>query len=122
MELAQLSKKMMTVVCISLLLLVAGSAAYYRSSAFLPFALGAALGAGASALKIKLLQNAVEKAVNMEKDRAESHLRLQHLLRFLLTGVVLLCAALVPFISLWGAAAGVLTQQIATYSARFFMR
>jgi len=103
------------IMVISLLLLIAGSALYYRSFAFFPFALGAVLGVGAGILKVWLLDRTVEKIIHMEKEKAGNYAHLQYFIRFLLTGLALLLAALVPFLSIWGTAAGICTLQIATF-------
>ena len=118
MRLSDIAKRMIKVICIFLLLLIAASAAYYRSIAFLPFAAGASLGVALNVLKVILLDRAVSKAVRMEKERAGNYIRIQHFLRFLLTGGVLVAAALLPFISIWGAAAGICTLQIALFFAK----
>jgi len=120
MRLSDIAKRMMAVMGAMLLLLIAASAVYYRSMAFLPFALGALLGVALNALKVRMLDRAVGKAVDMDGARAGGYIRGQHFLRFLLTGLVFVLAALVPFISLWGAAAGVLTLQVALFFLKRF--
>ena len=121
-NLSDMAKRMMLVVCALLPVLIAGSAIYYRSLSFLPFALGAVMGTALGAAKIVMLDRMVSKVVGMEPARAGNYVRVQQLLRLLLTGIVLVIAALVPFISLWGAAAGVLTYQIAVYSLKWFQK
>ena len=117
---SDIAKRMMLVVGALWLALVAASAAYYRSMDCLPFALGSLLGVALNVLKIVMLDRAVRRAVQMEEASAGGYVRMQHFLRFLLTGVVFLAAALVPFLSLWGAAAGVLTLQVALFFAKRF--
>ena len=112
---SDIAKRMMTVIGALLLLLVAASAVYYRSLAFLPFAFGALLGVALNVGKIIMLDRTVGKAVRMEQKDAGNYVRLQHFLRFALTGLVFLAAALIPFISIWGAAAGVCTLQVALF-------
>ena len=118
MRVSALAKRMIITICISLPVLVAASAVYYRSFSFLPFALGALLGAATNVLKIILLDRAVEKLVDMEEEKAKNYVRIQHFLRYILTGAVLVLAAVVPFISIWGAAAGILTYQVALFSMK----
>ena len=118
MRLSDIAKRMMAVMGISLLVLVAASAAYYRSLDFLPFALGTLLGVALNLFKIRLLDRTVDRAMHMEKERAGNYIRFQHFLRFLLTGLLFLLAVLVPFISLWGTAAGICTLQIAVFFAK----
>ncbi|MCL2812358.1 MAG: hypothetical protein FWD25_10810 [Clostridia bacterium] len=117
---SDIAKRMLLVVGALWLLLVAASAIYYRSMDFLPFALGALLGVALNVVKILMLDRAVKNAVRMDEVRAGGYIRLQHFLRLMLTGLVFVLAALVPFISLWGAAAGVLTLQVALFFAKRF--
>ncbi|NLF35447.1 MAG: hypothetical protein GX585_05720, partial [Clostridiales bacterium] len=70
-------------------------------------------------IKVFLLGRAVDQAMAMEKKAAARYIQLQHLFRLFLTGAVLVLAALVPAISLWGAAAGIVAYQIAVYSIKF---
>lgn len=104
------------------LLIIGGGVIYYRSVDCLPFIVGTLLGSGVSVLKVKLLADGVDKSLKMEAKAAANYIRLQHFLRLLLVGVVLLLAALVPWISLWGAAAGVFTFQISLYFLKFSMK
>lgn len=119
MQPADLSKKMTRTICVLAFVLAAASALYYRSPACLPFVLGVLLGSAVSVAKVLLLERVVDRAVAMEKKAAPGYVRLQYLLRFSLTGAVLVLAALVPAVSLWGAAAGVVSYQIAAYAIRF---
>jgi len=121
MKLSDIATKMLWVICVLLLLLVAGSIAYYRSLLFLPFAYGALLGAAVNMVKVVMLDRTVKKAVGMESNDAGNYVRLQYFLRFVLTGAVLVLAAKVPFISIWGAAAGILTMQFAAFCAKRFV-
>ena len=118
MKLSAISKKVMKTLCALLLLLVAASAAYYRSFAFLPFAFGVLLGAAVNVLKVILLDHTVSKIVDMGAKSAENYVRFQHFLRFLLTGLMLLLSALLPFINIWGTAAGLCTMQVALFFVR----
>jgi len=118
MKLSAIAERMILVVCVSLLVLIAASLAYFRSLEFLPFSLGALLGAATNVSKIIMLERAVDKAVGMETKRAENYLRIQYLLRYVITGVVLAASILVPFLNIWGAALGILTMPVAALFAR----
>ncbi|MEA4969986.1 MAG: ATP synthase subunit I [Candidatus Pelethousia sp.] len=122
MQLADLSKKMIVTICILASIFMAASVLYYRSLSCLPFMLGVLLGALASVAKVFLLERAVNRAVNMEKEAAAGYITLQHMLRLFLTGAVLVLAALVPAVNLWGAAAGILTYQVAVYLIKFTVK
>jgi len=109
---------MTIVIGVSLLLPIVASIIYYRSFAFLPFAFGALLGAALNILKVVLLDHTVKRVIAMGNKNAESYVRFQHFLRYLLTGLVFLASALLPFINIWGTAAGICTMQIAIFFAK----
>lgn len=119
MQLADLSKRMLVTIGVLSLVFMGAAALYYRSLACLPFVLGVFLGAAVSAAKVLLLARTVNRAVDMDKKPAAGYVYLQHLLRLALTGAVLLLGALSPALNLWGAAAGVMTYQLAVYSLKF---
>jgi len=123
MKLSDIAKRMAWIMCILLLALIAVSIAYYRSLGFLPFALGAFLGTAVNILKVIMLDRTVKKAVDMEKEKAGNYVRIQHLVRFLLTALVLILSVILSFINInviYGAAAGILTYPIAVYSVKRF--
>lgn len=122
MKISALAKKMILTICILLIILVAASIIYYRSLSCLQFIFGALLGSAVSIIKVIILERAVDKALSMDEKSAGNYVRLQHLLRLMLTGAALLIAALVPFISLWGAAAGIFAFQISVYILNFFSK
>ena len=115
MLLSDIAKKMTLVIVVSLLLPIAASIVYYRSFAFLPFALGVLLGAALNILKVILLDHTVKRVVDKSQKNAENYVRFQHFLRFLLTGLVFVASVFLPFINIWGTAAGVFTMQIALF-------
>lgn len=119
MKLSDLSKKMITSILIIGLICIIGSAIYYRSLSFLPFMIGVILGSAASIGRVLLLERTVDKALTMEQKNAGNYVSLQHILRLLFSGVVLVIGAIVPQINLWGVVAGVLAFQLAIYSLKF---
>ena len=125
MNLSQPSRRMIFVIGISVLILSVAGAFVYRSLEALYFAFGVILTSSLNVLKVFLLERTVKKVVDMdEPDAGKNYVRLQYLLRYFLTGIVLLTAGLVsmyvqpPFINIWGAVAGVFTLQIAVISVR----
>jgi len=120
MKLSDIAKRMILVIGISFLVLIAAGIAYYRSFAFLPFALGAFLGTALNVYKVIMLDRTVKKVAGMEKEKAGNYVTVQRFLRFLLTGIILVLSALLTFINVWGAAAGVLTFQIAAFFIKNF--
>lgn len=119
MKLSDLAKRMIITILIIVLACVLGSVLYYRSLDFLPFLFGAILGSLVSIVRVFLLERAVDKAVEMEKNQAGNYVTIQHLLRLLLSGLALVLGATVPQINLWGVVAGILAFQIALYNLKF---
>ncbi len=110
---------MIIIIIITTLICVLGSAIYHRSLDFIPFMFGALIGSAVSIAKVFLLERAVDKALTMEQKHAGNYVSIQHILRLLLTGVALALGAIIPQISLWGVAAGILSFQLAIYNAKF---
>ena len=122
MKVSPLAKRMIiTIVGIAALFGVA-SFVYYRSLAFLPFLLGALLGTGVSIWKVFVLERAVDRALGMDKKKAGNYVSLQQLFRLFVTGVVLFTGAVVPQVSLWGVAAGIIAFQLALYLEQLIYR
>jgi len=125
MNLSHPSKRMILVIGVSVLVLIAAGTIFYRSLEALYFAFGVILTSSLNVLKVFMLERTVRKVVDMDQpDTGKNYVRLQYLLRYLLTGLVLLAAGLIsmyvhpPFINIWGAVAGVFTLQIAVISVR----
>jgi hypothetical protein len=125
---AEAAKKMMLVVVLSAAVMVTAGAVYYRSFEIIPFSAGLLATSVLNITRVHMLKNVVEKAADMETgNEASNYIRIQHLIRFVLTGAVLTACALVGtrinHISLlWGAVAGIFTMQIAAYSLNFFYK
>lgn len=119
MKISDLAKRMITGILIISLIFIIGSIIYYRSLGFLPFLLGIILGSAASVIKIFLLERAIDMALSMKKEQASKYVVFQHILRLLLTGLVLFLGAVVPGISLWGVVTGILSFQLSVYSVKF---
>ncbi|MCL2034391.1 MAG: hypothetical protein FWG94_06620 [Oscillospiraceae bacterium] len=123
MKISVTAKRMIIAIIITSFVFIAAGGVYYRSYAVFPFAAGVVLMAALNVLKVAMLERAVNNAADMiEKKDAGNYLRVQYMLRLLLTGVVLFIAATdkVPFVSLWGAIAGIFTFQIAAFSLKFY--
>ena len=121
MKLSEPARKMLFVIFIVSVVFIAARIIYNPLSS-LPFTLGLVLTAGLSALKVRMLDRAIDKAVDMEKNKAARFIQLQNIFRLVLTGVVLMFAALSSAISLLGATIGILTWPIAAYSLRIFIK
>jgi len=82
----------------------------------LPFLTGLAVGAMLSVAKLFLMEKSISKTLDMENERATGVARLHFLLRYLLTGVVLVPVVLYPrYFGLFGTLAGILTLQLSAY-------
>jgi len=119
------SKQLMLVIGIAALVIMAVGAILFLtipalpSDQALPFALGVLLTSALNVLKVKMLERSVNKIVNMENvESGKNFARLQYLLRYFLTGIVLVAAALTPFINIWGAIIGIFTLQISIIAAK----
>ena len=121
------AKNMIFVVCVLVLVFIMASAVYYifftdeGPLAFLPFAVGAVMGGGANVVRIFLLDRLVARTTEeVNFGVTKNTFILQYFLRYLLIVLVLLIAVLVPFISLWGAAAGVITFPLSAHVMLLF--
>jgi len=95
----------------------------YRFEGPLPFGTGLFLGSALSAAKVVLLEKALSRAVDMETEKAKGYARLQMLLRYGLTLLVVLSAVLFrQAVGLFGMIAGLLTLQLASYIANIALR
>ena len=120
---AAVARKMMQVVGITAAVIIIAGTVYYRSLEVFPFALGVLLTSGINVLRLHMLNNAVEKAVNLtESKSAANYMRGQFLIRFVLLAAVLVASALLDFINLWGAVYGVFTLQISAYAMKFLYK
>jgi len=115
------SKMMKAVICISALMM-AGGVAVFRSSLAVGFALGIGMSMALNLVKIVWLKRCVTRAVNMETARAGAYISINYILRFVLTGVVLVAAHFLPVVDMFGAALGLLSMPFANYAVHFLVR
>ena len=115
MTMSEIGKKMLPaiVLCVFVIMAVGLVFAILQKIQFLPVALGAVLGAALSVAKVIMIDRTVKKVATMEAGAVGNFVRIQHFLRFVLTAAVLVVAAVVPFINLYSAAAGILSFQAA---------
>ena len=96
MERAEPTKLIIRMIYIAALIIIVIGIVYYRSLAVLPFAFGVALTSGLNVFKIKLLERAVNKTLDIEdKSSGGNYIRLQYLLRYFMTGVVLVVVGII---------------------------
>lgn len=79
------------------------------------WAKGVLFGTIFTMIKWNLMKNTITKSVDMPEAKAANYSMLHYGLRYLLTIVILVVAALEPSMSLVGTFVGLLTMKIATY-------
>lgn len=79
------------------------------------FAKGLLFGGLFSILKVKLMESTMKKAVKKDPVKAQSYASLHYFMRYLLTGLVLVVAALEPSIGIFGTIIGILSLKLAAY-------
>jgi len=130
MKLSVAGQKMVFVICIAALIIAAVGAVVYifvdslPTLDAIPFALGVVLTSALNILKIVMLERTIRITLDMEDpDRGKNYIRIQYLLRYILSGAVLLAAGLVsyytPYTSIAiGAIIGIFTMQISVIVVR----
>lgn len=78
--------------------------------------LGITFGLVFSLLKLKLMQNTIAKAIAMPEGKAQKYANIQYMIRYILTGVVLVIAALEPSINLLGVFFGLISMKVGAYA------
>lgn len=86
------------------------------------FTMGILFGLIFSLLKLMLMKNSIKKSVTMPEGKAQKYANVQYMIRYVLTGIVLLVAALEPTISLLGVFLGLLSMKVAAYMQIFIMK
>ncbi len=77
---------------------------------------GIAFGLIFSLLKLKLMEKTISKAILLPPEKAKNYANAQYMLRYVLTGIVLVVAALEPSISLIGVFFGLLSMKVGAYA------
>ena len=126
MKLSLPAKKMLFVIAISSVTMIVGGIALclfvpsIPSGEAFPVALGVFLSSALNVLKVLLLERTVQRVMELETAKeSKGYVASQYIVRYVLTGAVLVVAAITPFINLWGAIAGIFTMQIAVFFIRF---
>lgn len=120
LSLSKDAKRMLVLIAGQALVILVVSAVYFRKGGFSAFAYGVLLACAVNFARVYLLERTVQKALEMQSGGLGFGWG-QYMLRFVLTGAVLVLAALSPHINVWGAIIGVLTFQTAVYMLRFFI-
>lgn len=82
--------------------------------------LGILFGLIIALLKFKLMENTFSKAVTMPEAKARGYTQKHYMLRYLITGAVLLLAAMEPSISLLGVFFGLVSMKVGAYVQLWF--
>ena len=120
MKLSAIAKRMIlvTVFCFFIIVAIGALLAVLNVAEFWPLAFGAVFGTAISLLKIIMIERTVAKASCMSAEKVGNYVRMQHLFRFAITGVLFIAAAIIPIINIYSAAAGILSFQAAAVSSR----
>ena len=86
------------------------------------FTIGLVFGLVFSILKLMLMKNSIKKSVTMPEAKAQRYANVQYMIRYLLTGIVLLVAALEPTINLLGVFLGLLSMKVGAYMQLFVIK
>ena len=86
------------------------------------FTIVLAFGLVFSILKLMLMKNSIKKSVTMPEAKAQRYANVQYMIRYLLTGIVLLVAALEPTINLLGVFLGLLSMKVGAYMQLFVIK
>lgn len=82
----------------------------------LDFTLGIIFGLVFSILKLMLMKNTIKKALTMPEAKAQKYANGQYVIRYVLTGVVLVVAALLSTTLLLGTFFGLMSMKVAAYA------
>ena len=82
----------------------------------LSWTLGITFGLVFSLLKLKLMENTITKCLTMPEGKAQKYANVQYMIRYILTGVVLVIAALEPSINLLGVFFGLISMKVGAYA------
>ena len=98
MELSKPSKLLIRMIGVAALLIILIGIFYYRSFAALPFSFGVLILSGLNILKVHMLESTVQRVADMstgEEELGKNVIRIRYLLRYFLTGIVLVAIGLI---------------------------
>ena len=98
MELSKPSKLLIRMIGVAALLIILIGIIYYRSFAALPFSFGVVILSGLNILKVRMLESTVQRVADMntgEEELGKNVIRIRYLLRYFLTGIVLVAIGLI---------------------------
>lgn len=116
MESSEARNKIIIIMAAVALVMIVGGAIFHRSIVALEFAIGVILTTALNAVKLFMMERTSERIMDIEDEKSgKNFASIQYLLRFILTGAVLVAAAFVPFIDIMGAIFGIFTMPVAIH-------
>lgn len=112
----EMFKKNFMLICMILFSLIVYIIGILLVADKLGWTLGITFGLVFSLLKLKLMQNTIAKAIAMPEGKAQKYANVQYMIRYILTGVVLVIAALEPSINLLGVFFGLISMKVGAYA------
>lgn len=110
--------KKLIVVVVALGVIVFGIGSFWTESILFWF-FGILLGTGISVIKVIMLNNTLNKAVEMSPEDAKNYTRSRYTFRLVLSIVMVVVAVKIPYISVVGVIVGLLLVQPAVYIVNF---
>jgi len=120
-ELTRYANKMILVIICASIVMILGGVVFLRAMYALEFALGVVMACGLNIAKVLMLKYAVTRATSMDSG-GMGFTSIMYLVRFVLTGLVLVAAHFIPFVELLGTVFGLLAMPIASYVLKFFIK
>ena len=111
--------KMIKAIIFIAILMMAGGIAFFRSYYAIGFALGVGMSLALNIGKVMWLKYCVNRATTMEPGAAGAYISIHYVLRYILTGLVLVAAHFLPVVSMFGAVVGLLSMPFANYVVHF---
>ena len=117
--------KVIQVIVVLSVLIAVGGAVYFRTvHGALTFAAGVAMVMALNIAKVLLLRRANASSLTKDPVSARFHLQYTYFFRLVLTGAVLVAAAMLHpvYVNFFGAVIGIFTLHVSFYSMRYFFR
>ncbi|WKY47941.1 ATP synthase subunit I [Eubacteriaceae bacterium ES3] len=86
------------------------------------FVIGVLVGGSFSVLNFKLLQYTLEKSVKMPPGKAQTYIQTRYMLRYLLTGVVIYIAIVIPYIDVIGLILGLIANKLSVLLCKALLK
>lgn len=85
------------------------------------WALGILFGLVMAILKLKFMEKTFTKAINMPENKAKGYTQKHYMIRYLLTGAVLVIAVLTPGINTVGVFIGLISMKVGAYTQLYII-